>query len=120
RQRHAFAHLAIVHLKSEGVTLPIEVVEGRTVVCRIKLKGGSEAITALEYRRDAWLRRIYDNLRLASERARELNKKLAQSLQAARDEADDGLKNLEGEVTHLTQEQGELKRLAQENKLTAK
>jgi hypothetical protein len=115
--REVFDHLVIVRL--QGVSLPIEIIEGRTAVCRIKVKGGSEKLAALEYRREAWLRRIYDDIRLVSDGTRELNQLLAQSLQAARDRAQAGLKNFDDELTHLTKEHGELKRLAQENKIPA-
>jgi hypothetical protein len=118
--RVPFSHLVVVHLPDERVSLPIEVIEGRTVVCRIKVKGGSDTLAALDYRRDAWLRRVYDNIRLASERAKELGKDLSKSLQAAKVNGSEGLTNLEMELAHLTQEHNELKRLKEENKLLAK
>jgi hypothetical protein len=118
--REPFAKMVIVHLPREGVTLPIEVIEGRTVVCRVKLKGGSDTLVAIEYRRDAWLRRLYDNVRLASERGRELSQKLSQSLAAAEEAAREGLKNLDAELAYLTEEQAELKKLADQHKLTGK
>jgi tetratricopeptide (TPR) repeat protein len=118
--RAAYGHLVIAHLPADGVFLPVEVIEGRTVVCRIKVKGGSESLAALDYRRDAWLRRVYDNVRLASDRAKELNKLLGKSLQDAQEAARDGLKNVEDELSRLTEEHGELKRLGKENNLAAK
>jgi tetratricopeptide (TPR) repeat protein len=118
--RTPFGPLVVVHLPGERVSLPIEVIAGRTVVCRIKVKGGSETLAALDYRREAWLRRVYDDIRLASERARGLAQDLGKSLQAAKVNAGEGLVNLETELSQLTQEHSELKRLAQENKLSAK
>ena len=46
-----------------------------------------------------------------------MNKLLGQSLQAAQEAARDGVKNVDDELVNLTEEHGELKRLAQENKL---
>ena len=115
-----FANMVIVYLPGEKITLPIEVIEGRTAVCQIKLKGGSDTLAALDYRRDAWLRRLYDNIRTASERGKELSQKLSQSLTAAEDAAREGLKNLDAELAYLKSEQDELKKLAQEHKLDAK
>jgi hypothetical protein len=117
--REPFANMVIVHLPREGATLPIEVIEGRTVLCRVKLKGGSDALVALDYRRDAWLRRLYDNVRLASERGKELGQKLSQSLTAAEEMAREGLKNLDAELAFLTEEHNELKKLAEQHKLAA-
>ncbi len=117
--REAFAHLAIAYLPSAGASLPIALIPGRTAVCRVKLKGGSEALAALEYRRDAWLRRVYDDVALVAERTRELAKIVNQSLPAAEAAARQGLKNFDEELTHLTQEHAELKHLAREQKLPA-
>jgi hypothetical protein len=117
--REPFAHLALIVLPREGVQLPVEVADGRTIVCRVKTKGGSESLAALEYRRDAWLRRLYDDLRLVPDRVKELNQELSKSLQAAKEMAAERLDNLKEELSHLTAEHGELKRLAQENKLPA-
>jgi len=114
------AQRAMTHAAVRYKLLPVEVVEGRTVVCRIKVKGGSETLAALDYRRDAWLRRVYDNVRLASDRAKELNKLLGKSLQDAQEAARDGLRNVEDELSRLAEEHGELKRLAKENKLADK
>src|SRR5947208_1379412 len=82
------AHLAWVQVLS-GETVraqfPVELIEGRTVVARVKVQTDRESLAPLEVRRDAWLRRTYDNVGMASERSRELAALLNQSLEAAAD-----------------------------------
>jgi hypothetical protein len=115
--REPFAHLAIVYLPREGVRLPVELIAGRTAVCRVKVKGGSEAVLSLEIRRDAWLRRVYDDVAVAGDRIKGLLKAANQSLPAAEAAAREGLKDLDEELGHLTQEHAELMQLAREQKL---
>jgi hypothetical protein len=107
--RQSFTHLAEVRVVGTPLWLPVPRIDGWTVVCRVKLKEGSEALAGLEYRRDAWVRRVYDNLRVASDGAKDLSRKLSQSLKAAEEQAKEDLKNLDDELTALTQEHGKLK-----------
>jgi tetratricopeptide (TPR) repeat protein len=117
--REAFAHFVIVSLPSEGVRFPLELIEGRTAVCRIKVKGGSETLAALEARCDAWLRRVYDDLSISAERTRELGQRVGQSLPGAAKLAGEGLANLNDELKQLSGEYSELKQLALDHKLSA-
>jgi hypothetical protein len=117
--REPFAHLAIVYLPREGVRLPVELIAGRTAVCRVKIKGGSEALVAMEIRRDAWLRRVFDDVAVAGDRIKVLLKAVNQSLPAAEAAAREGLKDLDEELGHLTQEHAELIQLAREHKLAS-
>jgi hypothetical protein len=117
--REDFANFAVVYLPREKVQMPVELIEGRTVVCRVNVQGGSETRAALEYRREAWLRRVYDDLRLASDNARELTQKVSQSLKAAQETAGELLASLDAELKDLRQEHEALKQLALDNKLAA-
>lgn len=109
--RNRVPHLAIVRVMGGGALaqFPVEVLPGRTVTVRLRTKAEAEGLASLELRRDQWLRRLYDNLRLAGERSVELNGQLGQSLEAARGSAKAGLGGLEEEIAHLKQEAGELK-----------
>ncbi len=118
--REPFNRLAIAYLPRGEVLIPVEVVAGRTVLCRVKLKGGSEVLAALEYRRDAWLRRLYDDLQLAGRRVRDLNEKLGESLQAAEAEARSVLENFSEELDYLKREYADLRDQAKLHKLAAK
>ena len=56
---------------------------GRTVVCRLKTQAGAESAAPIEFRKDQWLRRVLEDLRLASERVADLNDQLSKSLDGA-------------------------------------
>jgi hypothetical protein len=112
-----FARFALARIVSGGevrAQLPVAVTAGPAAVCRIKLRPESEARASAEYRREAWLRRIFENARVAVERTAELNRRLGQSLQAALDDGRTGLKNLDAELTYLGRERDELHRLARD------
>ena len=117
--RDSFAHLAIVQVLTEAsvrAQFPVETIAGRTVVARVKIQTDGESLAPLETRKDAWLRRVYDNVRMSSERSIELATLLNQSLEVARDTGRKRLPLLEAEVKYLDREQGELHRLAKEKK----
>src|ERR1019366_353749 len=95
----------------------VELIEGRTVVARVKIQTDSESLAPLEVRRDAWVRRVYDNVRMSSERASELAGQLNQSLEAALASGRKSLPLLEAEITYLDREHDQLSRLAKEKKL---
>jgi hypothetical protein len=117
------AHLAIVRVLSGGsgspvrAHFPVETIEGRTVVARVKIQTDAESLAPLQTRRDAWLRRSYDNVRMSSERSAELAGLLNQSLDAALESARKRLPPLEAEIKYLDTEQDELRRLAKEKKI---
>jgi hypothetical protein len=124
--KKAFTHFAIVEVvtgrkdaRGQPITphLPVAVIEGRTAVARVSIKEDRESLAPLEVRREAWLGRAYDNVRLSSERARELSGLLNQSLESARDAGRKGLKVLEAEIEYLDQEAGELGKLIKEKKV---
>jgi hypothetical protein len=117
--RESFDHLALVQVLS-GATIraqfPVELIDGRTVVARVKIQADAESLAPLEVRRDAWLRRAYDNVRMSSERTHELALQLNQSLEAALESSRKSLPLLEAEVKYLDQERDELKELATQKK----
>ncbi|HZZ77506.1 MAG TPA: hypothetical protein VFE62_03245 [Gemmataceae bacterium] len=117
--RDNFPHLAIVQVLAEGVVraqFPVETIAGRTVVARVKIQVDAESLAPLQTRRDAWLRRAYDDVLLSSERSAELSGLLNQSLESALDAARKRLTPLEEEIIYLDTEQDELARLAKERK----
>ena len=118
--RESFAHLALVQVLS-GETVraqfPVELIAGRTIVARVKLQTDRESLVPLEARRDAWLGRVYDNVRMSSERTLELSGQLNQSLEAALESGRRSLPLLETEVKYLDREHEELGRLAKEKNL---
>ncbi len=116
----AFAHLAWVQVLSGDTVraqFPVEVIPGRTVIARVKIQTDREALAPLEARRDAWLRRVYDNVRMSSERSRELSGQLNQSLKAAVDSGRKSLPLLEAEITYLDREHDQLHRLVKDKNL---
>jgi len=119
--REAFPHLALVQVLSGDmvrVVLPVERIEGRTAVARVKLQTDRESLAPLEARHGAWLRRIYENVRMSSERSAELSAQLNQSLEKALKSAQERWPPLEDEIKYLDREQEQLARLAKEKKLT--
>jgi uncharacterized protein YoxC len=118
--RESFAHFALVQVFSGGAVraqLPVETIEGRTVVARVKIDTDQESLAPLQTRRDAWIRRIYDNIRMSSERSAELSALLNQSLEIALESARKRLPALEDEIKYLDNEQDDLRRLAKEKKI---
>ncbi len=116
--REAFAHLAWVQVLAGDevrAQFPVELIEGRTVVVRAKTQPGSDTLP-LEVRRDAWLNRVYDNVRISTERVTELSALLNQSLESALKAGRKRLPILEEEIRYLDREQDNLIQLAREKK----
>ena len=117
--RGNFDQLAIVRVYSGATAraqFPVELIGGRTVVARVKIQADTESLAPLEVRRDAWLRRIYENVLMSSERAHELSVQLNQSLEAALESGRKSLPLLDSEVKYLDQERDELQQLSKEKK----
>lgn len=120
--RADYSKLALVRVVAGGAIraqLPVAIVDDRTIVCRVKLAPEAEGLAALEFRRDAWLRRVFEDVRLAVERTAELNRLLGRSLTAALQAGQTGLKDLDAELAHLDTERDELQRQARERKLAS-
>lgn len=117
--REDFPHLAIVQVLSDGVVraqFPVEQAPGRVALARVKIKTDGESLAPLQTRRDAWLRRLYENGRLSAERSRELHLQLHKSLPAALAAGQKSLPLLEAEIAYLDSERDQLQRLAREKK----
>lgn len=117
--RTPFHHLAVVQVLSGSTIraqLPVALIENRTAIARVKINADAETLAALEIRRDAWLRRAYDDVRLASERTHELAQQLNQSLEAALEAGKRGLPLFDEEVKYLESERDELARICREKK----
>lgn len=118
--RDSFAHLALVQVLVGGAVraqLPVETIAGRTVVARVKIQSDQESLAPLQTRRDAWIRRVYDNIRISSERSAHLSALLNQSLDAALESARKRIEPLQTEIQYLDGEEEELRRLAKEKKI---
>jgi tetratricopeptide (TPR) repeat protein len=88
---------------------PVEIVDDRTIVCRLHANPEADAQAQLELRKDRWVRRIYDLLLADANRVQYLNdllraSKREQALAAARD----GVKALEEDLKSLRPERQQL------------
>ncbi|MBI3822161.1 MAG: hypothetical protein HY289_05710 [Planctomycetes bacterium] len=113
-----FAHFAIVQVLSTDkvrAEFPVEIIAGRTAVARIPAQTGRESLS-LTVQRDAWVNRVYDNIRISTEREHDLARLLNQSLDAALQAARGSLPILEGEVKYLERERNDLERRARDKK----
>jgi hypothetical protein len=117
-----FAHLAFVEVIKGGdirAQFPVELVDERTVVCRLRTGVKAESQEALELRKDLWVRRIYDELRVVADRTAELNGLMRKSLDHALTSAQDGLKSLGEELGGLDLERIDIQRQASAQELKA-
>jgi hypothetical protein len=113
--REEYSHFVLVQVLAGAKQLAqilVAILDDRPVVCRIKVHVGDDALAPLEFRRDAWLRRIYDELQVASVRVTNLNAQLNKSLESALQAGQAGLKNASAELADLTTEHAELLRQA--------
>ena len=118
--RDLYRHFALVRVMSGDTVraqFPVEITGAGTVECRLKVQPDAEMQTALEFRKEQWVRRILDNLRLAAERVALLNKELSQSMDKALETAQTGLKTMEREADYLAMERDQIQRLAEEKKV---
>jgi hypothetical protein len=116
-----FTHLAWVQVLSDKnavAQFPVALIEGRTIVARVKAQPDRESLVPLEARRDAWLRRVYDEVRMSSERALELSGELNQSLEVALESGRRRLPLLEAELKYLIRERDDIRQLAKANNLS--
>ena len=117
--RENFSHLAIVQVLSGEMVraqFPVELVPGRTAVARVTMQADGESFAPFATRRDAWLRRVYDNVRMSTERSRDLAAQLHQSLEAALEAGKKSLPALQAEIDYLDGERSQLAKLAKEKK----
>lgn len=118
--KESFANLAFVRILSGNGMLaqfPIPLVDDRAIVCRLRVAPQAAPLQALEFRKDLWLRRIYDQLLAGNERVHEMDLLVAKSLEGALSRARQNAKILAGELAGLELERVQLKRQAAELKL---
>ncbi len=119
--KEPFTNLALVRLLDGGRVrsqVPFALVDDQPLTLRFQRQPEADSLAALEFRRDAWLRRLYENLALASERSAEANRLLALSVQAAFEHGHAGAKVLDGEVQYLASERDELTQMIRAQKAT--
>ena len=117
----SITHLAWVQVLAGNnavAQFPVALIEGRTIVARVKAQTDRESLVPLEARRDVWLRRVYDEVRMSSERALELAGELNQSLEVALESGRKSLPLLQAELKYLNRERDEISRLAKEKNLS--
>ncbi len=113
--RDSFRHFAVVRVMTGDTVrdqFPVPMTGAGTMECRLKINADAEQQMSLEFRKDLWLRRILDNLRLAAERVAQLNQELTESMEKALGTAQAGLKAMEGELNYLAQEGAQIRRYA--------
>jgi hypothetical protein len=106
-----FAHVQVGSAERPLAQFAVPILDDHPVDCRIKVRPEAEALAPLEHRRDQWLRRVDDGVRLANFIAQRLQERLKQSLPAALAEGEQGLKTLSHEVQQLDSEHDELRAL---------
>jgi tetratricopeptide (TPR) repeat protein len=111
-----FALVQVVAGNKVRAQFPVALVDDRAVVCRLKVQPESETLAGLELRRDQWVRRVYEHLRVATERVPELNLLLSKSLEAADAHARRGIEHLDDALDQLGQERDQLAKQAGKHK----
>jgi tetratricopeptide (TPR) repeat protein len=112
RTEESYAHVAFVRVLSEGkprAQIPVAMLAFRTMTCLLHINPEAEAEGEKKLRRNRWLRRIYDSMRVAADRVASLNKmgdksQRKEALEIARE----GLKNMEADLKNLTDERTRL------------
>jgi hypothetical protein len=118
--KETFKHLALADVLSGEVMraqLPIALVDERPVVCRLKITNEAEGAALWELRKDQWLGRLYDLVRLEAEQRNQLNGLLARSLDEALQHVRTWRKNLGEELDQLSLEREKLLKLARDKKV---
>jgi hypothetical protein len=115
----SYRHAAFVTVLDQGkvrARLPIAMLGDHQIDCFIDRDPAAEAEGQKRLRRDRWLRRIYDSLRVASDRVTELNALGKKSLR--RDlllKAQDGLQSMTADLKSLREEHDRLQNDGIEN-----
>jgi hypothetical protein len=107
-----FENLAFVTVLDgniEKARIPVAIVDDRPVVIPISVK--AEASAPLQFRRNLWLQRIYENLLVQAELFKQLNDLAARPDQRKRalERAQAGLKALQTDIDHAAREMGNLR-----------
>jgi hypothetical protein len=89
--------------------IPVAIVDDRPVLIPISIQ--AETSTPLQFRRNLWLQRIYENLLVQAELFKQLNELAAKPDQRKRalERAQGGLKALQTDIDHAMREMGNLR-----------
>ncbi|MBM4067354.1 MAG: hypothetical protein FJ271_00200 [Planctomycetes bacterium] len=120
--KESFARLAFVRVQSGGSIIaqfPVPLVDERILSCRLRASAQTSALEALDFRKELWVQRIYDNLLAGSDRVKEVDRLVGKSLEAALAKAREGAKNLRDQVDSLELERTQLLRQASEMRIGA-
>ncbi len=114
RTGESYTNVAFVRVLSGGqpvANIPVVILGDRVIDCLVSINPEAEEKGQKEMRRDAWLRRIYDSLRVAADRVTALNELGKKSLrQEALARAEEGLRHMEADLKSLTEERERLKK----------
>jgi hypothetical protein len=111
----AFANVAFVQVFSgseERARFPVDLVDDRVVVCRLRASADADARGQLELRKERWARRIDDVLLADVNRVQYLNERLRTSREDALAVARAGLKGLKDDLESLRMERDRLREAA--------
>ncbi|MBI3407545.1 MAG: hypothetical protein HY040_04220 [Planctomycetes bacterium] len=112
-----FVHVKILSGDSVRAKFPVPLVDDRPVVCKLNRQAEADAQAPVDFRRDQWVTRIYDNLRLADERVKDLNQRLGKSLEDALGAAKNGVTKMAAELENVTRERDDILRQAADRKI---
>jgi hypothetical protein len=113
RTEDTYSHVAFVRVLSAGkvrASIPVAMLSNRTVDCLISISAQAEEEGEKELRRDRWVRRIFDSLRVAADRVTRLNELGKKNqVREAFVEAKEGLDNLNADLKSLKEERDRLR-----------
>jgi hypothetical protein len=115
KTEESYAHVAFVKVLvglDEQAHFPVEILGDGTVECAVGVRPGAEVLGSMELRRERWLRRIYDSLRVSADRVAEINAQLAKSREEALANAREGVQSLKDDVASLSEERDQLRKAA--------
>ncbi len=121
----SFENVAFVRVLVSGrqtqVQLPIAIVGDRTVDCPMNPDPLGQELSELEWRRDRWVRQLYERLQLLQLLARDLNDLIGKGAYvSAKEKAAAGVDELKDEIRNLKEEATALRDAARELKVENK
>jgi hypothetical protein len=106
-----YDNVAFVRVSRGGrlrARFPVEIVDDRTVVCRIDDRAAVSGVDELHARRDQWVRRAEESLSLINSRITDLNEALKRSPKAALDVAQQAVKGIKADMDSLYAERAQI------------
>src|SRR5262249_8563650 len=113
--QHVYKHVALVRVIGQitRVRLPVEILDERTVTCKVPVNTEAENRGQLELRRKLWTDQLHESRLVVNELIKELNK-LVQDKPKALEKAKTGLKVLQADIQNASEEMASLRSAAQE------